>query len=501
LTQGNRCVQPSVTQPGKVHGSEDCLYLNIWAPLVAAELVPQGDDQHPVMVWIHGGGNSIGSTNFSLYNGSLMASEHDVIVVTINYRLGPMGWLRHPALQDEESTFEDRSGNYGTLDIIAALGWVNRNISNFGGDPNNVTIYGESAGGINVLSMMASPLATGLFHRAIVQSGGWFPSTPERAERFADEGGHQFSGTELTSRLLVDTGVVHTEAEARSLQANDEQISHFLRSIPVEDIFAPMLGNELVMLDMPMLFTDGYVLPDASDIEFLDDPESYNAVPLIIGSNRDETKLFMYLSNERVKKLLGLIPYKVVDEIAYERDARYGSDVWKARGVDEIARAIHAGGGQPVYAYRFDADDLRDIGLVDLSQLLGAHHAADLPYVFGTWSEYLDFFHPQSMRDERDFLSESMMSYWAEFAYTGNPGMGKLGEQVTWPAWSNDPDVDRLLVLDHESDQGIFASSESITLEELKSAMRADTSFGTDEEFCRAWREVFWEPSEDERCR
>lgn len=126
------------------------------------------------MFWIHGGGNTVGSGGSELtriYDGSVMASEQNVIVVSVNYRLGPMGWFFHDALRDTSDTPEDASGNYGTLDLIAALGWVQENIAVFGGNPANVTLFGESAGGFNVLSLMASPPAKGLFHKAIVQSG------------------------------------------------------------------------------------------------------------------------------------------------------------------------------------------------------------------------------------------------------------------------------------------------------------------------------------------
>jgi para-nitrobenzyl esterase len=147
--------------PGSVVGDEDCLYLNVWSPPNARKL--------PVMFWIHGGGNSIG--HGGSYNGANLAATRDVVVVTINYRLGFLGWFTHPALATGNP--EDDSGNYGTLDIVRALEWTRDNIAAFGGDPANVTVFGESAGAFDTLAMMASPLTTGLFHRAIVQSGGF----------------------------------------------------------------------------------------------------------------------------------------------------------------------------------------------------------------------------------------------------------------------------------------------------------------------------------------
>ena len=151
---------------GAVVGSEDCLYLNVWAPREHSSV---NADKLPVMFWIHGGGNTIGTAN--TYDGSLLASGEQVVVVTINYRLGFFGWMSHPALRTSDRDALDASGNYANLDMIAALQWVADNIAHFGGDRNNITIFGESAGGRNVFSLMASPLAKGLFHRAIAQSG------------------------------------------------------------------------------------------------------------------------------------------------------------------------------------------------------------------------------------------------------------------------------------------------------------------------------------------
>ncbi|MEN8161810.1 MAG: carboxylesterase family protein, partial [Myxococcota bacterium] len=158
-------------EPGTLIGSEDCLTLNVYAPVLAG---PPAEAHLPVMVWIHGGGNTIGTASF--YDGSRLASEQAVVVVTINYRLGALGWLRHAALREGADAL-DASGNLGTLDQIQALRWVQNNVAAFGGDPGNVTIFGESAGGQNVLVLLTAPAAADLFHRAIAQSGGAWHST------------------------------------------------------------------------------------------------------------------------------------------------------------------------------------------------------------------------------------------------------------------------------------------------------------------------------------
>ena len=163
-------------------GAEDCFRLNVLAPTYDKDGVLTADEALLVMFWIHGEGNSIGDGGSDLsqiYDGPMMATEHNVIVVSVNHRLGTLGWFFHDALRETSCSQKDASRNYGTLGLISALGWLQENIAVFDGNPANVIIYGESAGGFNVLSLMASPLAKGLFHRAIVESGGLGISTKE----------------------------------------------------------------------------------------------------------------------------------------------------------------------------------------------------------------------------------------------------------------------------------------------------------------------------------
>ena len=195
-----------------ITGAEDCLYLNVWQP-------PRSETERPVMFWIHGGANHIGEAATPLYHGANLAAAHDVVVVSINYRLGPLGWLTHPGLRVSGDLADD-SGNYGTLDILRALEWVRENIAQFNGDPDNVTIFGESAGGFNVLTMMVSPLAAGLYHKAIVQSGGLTINSFSVAENFRDdeEPGSNSSSRELVNRLMVVDGRAENRQEAKAIQ-------------------------------------------------------------------------------------------------------------------------------------------------------------------------------------------------------------------------------------------------------------------------------------------
>jgi para-nitrobenzyl esterase len=185
-------------------GDEDCLYLNVSAP----KSWSPGDELLPVMLWLHGGGNSVGSADLYAAVRNL-AHREQVITVSIHYRLGMLGWFRHPALVAEAANEFDASGNFGTLDTIAALQWVRDNIQAFGGDPGNVTVFGESAGGMNTFALLLSPLAKDLFHRAISQSGMLVTSPLASAENAQDapQPGHVNSSTELLSRLLQADGM------------------------------------------------------------------------------------------------------------------------------------------------------------------------------------------------------------------------------------------------------------------------------------------------------
>ena len=197
---------------GEPVGEEDCLFLNVYAPKMKPEQA--ASSKLPVMVWFHGGGNVVGHA--SGYDGGHLAQRERLVVVTANYRLGPFGWFRHAALGEGASP-EDASGNYGTLDQIAALRWVQQHIGSFGGDPGNVTIFGESAGARDVIALTVAPPARGLFHRAIAQSGNVRVQSSEKAEAFAAAGGHPNSSSEIIARLLLREGKAKDAAGAAAL--------------------------------------------------------------------------------------------------------------------------------------------------------------------------------------------------------------------------------------------------------------------------------------------
>jgi para-nitrobenzyl esterase len=477
---------------GAATGEEDCLFLNIWSP----EIVTGDEKKRPVMFWIHGGGNSVGDASTAIYHGDNLSREHDLVVVSTQYRLGPLGWFRHPALVTPTSSKEDQSGNFGTLDLIQSLKWVRGNIEAFGGDPNNVTIFGESAGAFDVLSLMASPLAAGLFDKAISQSGGLNLATIAEAEHYIDDTlpGHPLSSREIVNKMLIQQGLAADRRAATSIQSelSSPTLARALRDLTPAELLGLYSGAFAGMLGNPDIFADGHVLPlGLSATEIFSDISLYNAVPVILGTNRDETKLFTAFASNYVDKTFGL-PSGFNDLSAYNRDNGYASDSWKIRAVDELATAMLGAQDNPVYAYRFDVDDWRDLGPVDLKDLLGAAHALEIPFVFGKFIKPMRVIFPQAMQAEFDTVADHMGAYWAQFAYTGSPGSGRHGDQPRWSPWTVDrPETPRLMVFDTQSDRGIRMVSDRIAASDLKRRLLADATYASQSEHCEAYKRLF----------
>jgi para-nitrobenzyl esterase len=447
LAHGSPCPQYAsvlggVDAPrGSIVGSEDCLYLNVYAPRFEPGAVPAEGARLPVLFWIHGGGNTIGHAGF--YDGGNLAASENVIVVTTNYRLGPFGWLHHPALADAEATPLDRSGNYGTLDLIRALAWVRENAAAFGGDPERVTIFGESAGGANVFSLLAAPLARGLFHRAVVQSGGVSPATIEQARKGdPDDGPEGSTGSDAVFAALGDAPRAKSAADVLNAYPGEKTIG---------------------MFNLPTLIRDGVVLPDEDWRERFARGE-YNKVPVVLGTNRDETKLFIIGSPDLVRRWFGIFPMLRVPEEEYEVIAEYGAKAWKASGVDTLAPLLRAAQGPSVFAYRFDWDEEPTLFFADYSVLLGAAHGFEIPFVFGHWKlgGAGDRMFTEENRTGREWLSAAMRSYWAQLAYTGDPGRGRKGDLPAWKAWDDaTPESPKYVVFDTETDGGVRMAYET----------------------------------------
>ena len=374
----------------KTRMSEDCLHLNIYAPLAAADRV------RPVVVWIHGGAFIMGAGSQPLYDGTSFAANHDVVVVTINYRLGLLGLLYLGDLLGDDYA----AGNATLLDQIAALRWVRDNIAAFGGDPNAVTIMGESAGAVSVAHFLAAPEARGLYHRAILQSGalGLIPRTRADATQFAKD-------------VVAQLGV--TPAELLELPAE--------RIIEAQAYFSLARG-----LSAFSPFVDGHTIPRAP-LELIREG-SAAGIPIVIGSNRDEWMLFdtflghgtTQLVVTQLRERLGAPPLTHLH--ARYHAARGGVATAEARAwVDlvgdlaflipaiQLAEAQHA--HAPVWMYRFDFG----------TPMLGAAHALELPFVWnvieGQFAQLLLGPDTTSTRP----LADAMHRAWASFIRSGTP--------------------------------------------------------------------------------
>jgi para-nitrobenzyl esterase len=501
LTPPQRCTQIRPAYLGgkekDVQGSEDCLYLNIYAPRFSPSTIPQAGQRRPVMFFIHGGGNSIGYA--SQLDGGFLAVRQDVIVVMTQYRLGPLGWFRHRALREESAGAGnplEQSGNFGTLDQIEALKWVRENIAAFGGDPDNITIFGESAGGVNVYALLLAPAARGLFHRAIVQSGFLPRATTAEAENFSDDPqpGHFHSSSEILAKLLVSEGKAADAAAARKMLAtmSGAEIAGFVRGLSASSILHAYSDRQFGgMLSMPAVIRDGALLPTAEPLDRLAAADGWNRVPVILGSNLDEFKLFQVMSPHFVQRQ-GFSMH-ILDEPYYEATAEYPSRGWKAVGVDEPAAAMRRSGATAVYAYRFDWRGEPKLAGNDFSKLFGAAHAFELPFVFGHFelNWVLSRMTGGAEGPGRTQLSKQMMAYWGEFARRGAPGKGGAAELAEWTAWDDSaPASAKYMILGAAADGSLKMGSAVETRAALAAAVDADPRLATQLAKCRVYSQM-----------
>ena len=437
-------------------GSEDCLYLDIKSPK------SKSNNLLPVMFWIHGGGNTSGLKD--TYDFSKMVKKHNVIVVTINYRLGPFGWFTHPSIQNLQDDI-DKTSNFGTLDIIAALEWVKSNISLFGGDPDNVTIFGESAGGHNVLSLLVSKKAKGLFHKAISQSGYTTSISQEKAYRQ----GKSTPTSEHTSWKIVNKVLDKTDLQSQNDLSNTE-VRKILKELDARDFFINY-SDRPSYEEIPLLTADGIVIPLDGLKKALSSRDYVNIVPTIAGSNKDEVKLwlssaeyFVGLEYSFFGSLLGVPRVALKDEAAFEIFNTYRSRAWKIRGVDNPLRGLASAGNNDLYAYRFDWDDHRKWPIANFKKLIGAAHATEIPLLAGNnklVGDYGFLIYPKG--PSKHFISKNMMNFWTNFAKTGEPGLSSNKQK--WTKYNGLDEIESsFMVLDNkknlkmDKDQNSFKS-------------------------------------------
>lgn len=407
---GSACFQPQSALSGiytwlPVPMSEDCLTLNIWAPAKARNA--------PVFLWIHGGALTTGSSRDALYDGTRLA-ERGILVVSINYRLGVLGWLAHPELSKESAL--GISGNYGLLDQIEALQWVRKNIRGFGGDPSNVTIAGESSGGLSVMYLLAAPAARGLFSKAIAESA-YMISTPELKQQSFGSPSAEESGTRLATALKAPDIATMRAMDAGTLA-----------------LAAPAAGYA------PWGTIDGHVL--LHQLVDVFDKGEQAPVPLLAGFNSGEIRSLMILAPrppasaaeyettirdrylDLADEFLRLYPSANMQEsvLATTRDALYG---WTAQRLVRKQTAL----GQPSFLYFFD----HGYPAADEAGLHG-FHASELPYVFGTFDRTPPHWPKIPATPQETRFSDAMIGYWSSFARTGRP---QAAHEPDWPVFGS----------------------------------------------------------------
>ena len=471
---------------GKAVGSEDCLHLNIWSPPAKAA-TDQSTRKLPVMVWIHGGSNVGGSSN--LYYGGNLAMEQEVVVVTINYRLGLLGWFSHPSLREAAESELDRSSNFGILDIVQSLQWIRDNIAAFGGDPSNVTLFGESAGAMNTVTLLYSPLGKGLFHKAIVQSGSLRQTPVEVAELLTDDDRSEFSSSETAAKILLNRGAAESPEQSRDMVAGLDNAAfiQLMNSASDDELIGTYTLDIGARIRVPQCIPDGIVIPEGSPWELIADSQQVHKVPVMLGSNRDEMKFFLGLSPAYVTIVPGS-SIQVHDVQRYNLHARYLSDRWTALGVDELALRLSKH-NPDVFTYRFDWDQQPSYPKADFKEFFGAAHTMEIPFVFNDFVGMKAFaYHfTEQNRSEREQLAKEMGEYWSEFAYTGKPGKGRSGSLPQWPSW----DAGSKLLLDAESDGGIRPQQGVLTMKSIYDRFLVDESFASPEEKMAFYQALF----------
>ncbi|MEJ5368200.1 MAG: carboxylesterase family protein [Bryobacteraceae bacterium] len=414
---GADCMQlpfPGDAAPLGVTPAEDCLFVNVWKPAA-------GGRRLPVMVWIYGGGFVNGGSSPEVYDGSRFA-EKGIVFVSFNYRLGRFGFFAHPALTKESPG--GMLGNYAFMDQIAALKWVQRNIAAFGGDPNNVTIFGESAGGMSVLTLMTSPAARGLFHKAIVQSGGGRNLLgPMRKLR-------ESQGT-LSSAESV--GIAF--AKKMGIEGEDAKALEALRALPAEKIVD---GLNMATMNTPTYsgpMLDGKIVVESVEDAFLGGRQA--KVPFIAGANNMDIGFSFARTLEDVFQPFGDLRARA--EAAYNGDGKgdvrtVGYLVAMDRMMIEPARFTvrrMAAAGQKAFHYRFSyvAESMR-------KEWPGAPHATEIPYVFNT----VKVKYGEKLAPADQAMADLVHAYWVDFVKKGDPnGSGR----PAWPAC--DPACDTVL--------------------------------------------------------
>lgn len=396
-------------------GTEDCLYVNVYRPY-------SKEKDLPVMVYLHGGSNNSGTANTDF---TKLAVKTNAVIVTVSFRLGAFGFLSHPALQN--GTAEENSGNFALLDIRQALCWVRDEIGNFGGDADNVTLSGFSAGARDALMCMISPIMQGLFQKAIILSGGMTTSTPKEGQNSVEE--------KLAS-VLVDRGRYTKKSEAlKYIQSVSlATIRELFYSLTTKEIAQMYKNFKLRMENFPQGFTDGVVLPNGGFSVI--SSGNYNRVPVILGSDATEFSSFAWADNSFFS-YSSIFDTLVIDTMdLLEKGIKYGSQLQSAYNVEETAEYLSSDEGhEPIYAFRFRWGTNATVTDSFYSQYVGAYHGASKDFLRGVYTnskEYSSDVISSSNKKGRQALTAQMREYIKNFLLEGNPNGDSLTKWNTW---------------------------------------------------------------------
>ncbi len=463
----SECVQPkdnsSIFNRNLSIGDEDCLYLNIYIPKNENSL---NKNAFPVMYWIHGGSNIWGAG--SDYDFSNLATSQQVIVVTINYRLGLFGWFASPFFSETGEGL-DKSYNFGHLDIIKGLEWVNQNISSFGGDKNNVTIFGESAGGSNALTVLVSPLADGLFHKVISQSGYVSSYSIEFSER----------ESELSSRNIFSEDIKYlTDADA---------IVTHLQSLTQDEVYERYIltAEKYTYPITPITIRDGIVVPREGIYKSLEkiDPN----LVVVAGTNKDEMNYwfvnseYFYDTSFEIRRTLKR------SEENLKSWNKYRSAIWRYKGAEEPLRRMSKS-NENLYSYRLDWDE-EDNGIFgNYALYLGAAHGMDIPFISDSFEmEQIPWYirsivFPESSREGRIALSSLMMRYWGNIAKYGDPNVFVSQKWKKFTSSNN-----QMIILDNPASGNFGMVANPVVPKTLLKEIESDSTLEIEERCLIGW--------------
>lgn len=460
------CTQYS-SYTGKIIGGEDCLFLNIWRPESDAINLP-------ILVFIHGGGNSTGSG--ADFAGGKLAKSTNSIVISMNYRLGPLGFISHPSLKNGDNL--DNSGNFGLLDIIQSLEWVKENAIVFGGNASNVTIAGQSAGARDVLALLISPKAKGLFSKAMALSGGLTTSTTEQGELRANK---------IIADMLVTDGLAASSSETTNMLSDNSYIKNYLMNKQPSELVKSFATSSsdyststIRMQPFPHLFADGTVIKDQG-FDLLSEKSIINDVPLMLGSTQSEFASFSVTEPDLAMPLYRMLQGDTTSETMqkYITASSYGSEIYNGFALENVVdRFKDSGYASPIYGYRFAWGNNYGV-FKSPCDLIGATHGNDLDIILDIKSLYFNsMFSNCAYNDDneagRKELVAAFQGYIKNFLYNGSPNNSGM---IEWPEAMS---TKQYIVLDaNQQSADIYSSAEWHQKDTVLSEMEKDLDTST----------------------